>query len=169
MSNWPRLVNPRRCARAVAIDTGEATNTTVALLNNSPAPDLLIVWQIYGTQSGNALQTAYQQGLAPLANPYPIQPIVPDEAVPPGVVTSGDFANPIVPDQVLDIGGLSIYWPATFPFAVLKPGWSLVVQGFGGGMPGLTCSFFWEAIHPELFDHIYMGPTIEEILALQSR
>jgi hypothetical protein len=167
MGDWPRLVNLRRCARCHAVDTGEANNTTIALTNDSLGADLVLVWQMASdTTGGGTLQVSYQQ-MPPMGTLIPVQSVVPGEGRPPGVVSSGDQPNAFTPDwQPLGQFG-EAYWPATFPFAVLLPGWSLVFQPAGGGNGQFGVNIFWEGILEKYFDRFYTHAFLEVILATQ--
>jgi hypothetical protein len=161
VGDWPRLVNLRRCARGRIVDSGEDTNTTIALTNNSAAAELLLVWQFAEDETdNNGGQFSYQQ-IQPMGSVGVVQSVVPGDAVPPGILTSGDQATLFTPDFApvpLENGN---YWPATFPFAVLLPGWSLVVQPVGGGTGGLGISFWWEAILSKYFDRMHSALCVE--------
>lgn len=167
MGDWPRLVNLRRCARGYIVDSGESTNTTLALFNNSASSELILVWQLVsGILHSVALSPSYQQGLA-LSVGGTVAAIVPGDAPPPGVLTSGDSPTAFDAD-FLPSAGFTPYWPATFPFAVLQPGWSLAIQNVAGNPTGaLDASFFWEAILPKYFDRFYTHQLLEIELALK--
>lgn len=167
MSDPQRLVNLRRCARGNIVDAGEATNTTVALTNNSLGAELLMVWTIaQDADTPTELQLSYQQNLG--LNPGGIvQAVVPGDAPPPGILSSGDLPSAFPPDWTLRSAALTPWWYATFPFAVLLPYWSLVFQGYGGGAIGVGVNLFWEAILPQYFDRFYSHRFIDVILASQ--
>jgi hypothetical protein len=165
VGDWPRLVNLRRCARATAYDGGESTNTTVALTNNTASSELILVWQLYGIGAGFPLQTTYLQGVPPFSTVVPVAALVPGDAPPPGIVSQGDYPSILPADFVFGIGSLPTPWPATFPFAVLQPNWSLVIQSFGGGTGSVQAALFWEAILPKYFDRFYTHQLLEIELA----
>ena len=168
MGDWPRLVNLRRCARGMISDTGEATNTTVALTNNSLGPELILVWQTLTAQSSSEPgAVSYQRGLA-LTPGGIVQPVVPGDAPPPGVLSSGDLAVAFTPDWILPSAAIAYQWPATFPFAVLQPGWSLVVQELLTPTGDMTVQFFWEAILSKYFDRVHTMAQLELDLIAQS-
>ncbi len=167
MGNWPRLVNLRRCARGHIFNAGTATNTTIALHNVSSGAELLIIWQL-GTDNASlySLQTSYQQGYF-LAQGGVVQAIVPGDAPPPGDLSSGDSPTAFAADWETSGVLYGSPWPATFPYAVLQPGWSLVCQVQGGGPKPLGVSFMWEAILPKYFDRFFTHQYLEIELALQ--
>jgi hypothetical protein len=161
VGDWPRLVNLRRCARGRIADAGEDTNTTIALTNNSAAAELLLVWQFTpDATDAAAAQFSYQQ-IQPMANSGVVQSVVPGDALPPGLLTSGDQPTVFTPDFAPAGFGIDAYWPATFPFAVLLPGWSLVLQTVGGGGGALAVNFWWEAILSQYFDRMHSALCVE--------
>lgn len=166
MGDWPRLVNLRRCARAAISDTGEATNTTIGLFNNSLGPELILVWQMGVNEVTIGIpQTSYQQ-VQPFGTVVPTVSVVPGDAPPPGILSSGDSAVLYTPDYYPSIAAGAPGWPATFPFAVLQPGWSLITQIVGGGTGALSVCFFWEAILSKYFDRVHTMAQVElDILA----
>lgn len=160
-------MNLRRCARARILDAGESTNTTLALTNNSASSELILVWQLLtdGMDSG-VFQCSYQQ-IAPFVTNGVVQAIVPGDAPPPGLLTSGDWPTVFPADWSPPNSADGTYWPATFPFAVLQPAWSLVMQVSGGGTAPLSANIFWEAILPKYFDRFYNHQLLEIELALK--
>ena len=167
MSDWPRLVNLRRCARGRITDAGEATNTTISLFNSTASSELILVWQMLpDTTVQEALGISYQQ-IPQMANLGVVQAIVPGDAPPPGLLTSGDQPAVFTPDWAPSALSASVYCPATFPLAVLQPAWSLVFQPIGGGTGALGVDLFWEAILPKYFDRFYTHQLLEIQLALK--
>lgn len=167
MGDWPRLVNLRRCARGYVKDAGESTNTTVALYNNSLGAELLLVWQLTGdTINSTTTQMSYQQ-IPPMGTVFPTQAVVPGDAPPPGILSAGDQPNAFPFDTFCQAFNEGFYWPATFPFAVLLPAWSLALQPGGGGVGSVGANFFWEAILPQYFDRMYSHRFLELIIAQQ--
>ncbi len=161
MGDWPRLVNLRRCARALIADGGEDTNTTLALTNTSAAAELLLVWQFSLPQvSEDSTALSYQQ-IPPFATQATTVPIVPGDAAPPGILSSGDSPIIYTPDWNPVSVSFPFLWPATFPFAVLLPGWSLVVQLAGGGTGEIQAAFWWEAILSKYFDRMHSALCVE--------
>ena len=168
MGDWPRLVNLRRCARGYIVDSGEATNTTIALTNNSLGPELILVWQIgFPSSGGNIPQVSYQRGLG-LTTGGVVQPIVPGDAPPPGLLQSGDVATAFPFDWQWRNSTPLPLWPATFPFAVLQPGWSLAIQAGDAPTDGLNMVIFWEAILSKYFDRVHTMAQLELDLIAQS-
>lgn len=168
MGDWPRLVNLRRCARAASVDSGEANNTTFALYNNSLGPELILVWQInYYSAAGNPIQLSYQQ-MGPLGTVSSTVNVVPGDAPPPGILSSGDSLTVFSPDFFLGAVVVTQGWPATFPLAVLLPGWSLVIQNQGGGVAENGVSVFWEGILSKYFDRVHTMAQLELDLIAQS-
>ena len=169
MRQWTRQIDLRRCARGFIMNPGTATNTTLALTNNSVSAELLLIWQVEpGNVFGSTLQTSYQQTLSGLTPGGFIEPLVPSDAPPPGVLSSGD--EPIQFQYSWFQVASALIWPATFPFAVLNPGWSLVFQQ-ASTVPtiGADVNIFWEAMKPEIFENIYTGPTLREIYRSRER
>ncbi len=169
MGDWPRLVNLRRCARGYIADSGEANNTTLALTNNSAAAELLLVWQVLpGANFGSPAQVSYQQRIAGLSPAGNMEAIVPGDALPPGILQSGDQPTNF-PGVTWDPAA-QLYWPATFPFAVLLPGWSLVLQSAATApTSGLDVNIFWEAILSEYFDRMHSALCVELELRADSK
>ncbi len=161
MGDWPRLVNLRRCARGYVTNSGAATNTTVSLYNNSSSAELLLIWQINNDSTSQAqMQWSYQQ-LAPFTTTFTPAAIVPGDAPPPGIISTGDLATELPFDTLLEGFQQGQYWPATFPFAVLLPGWALVGQPQGGGTGQIGANFFWEAILSKYFDRMHSALCVE--------
>ncbi len=161
MGDWPRLVNLRRCVRGTIVDSGEDTNTTVALFNSSPAPELLLVWQYSDQSAEDQLGFSYQQGMLGLAPGGTIQQVMPTDGIPPGILVSGDQATAFNSDWLNPTIKVNSAWPATFPFAVLPPGWALVVQNPNNPTDSITISFYWEAILSEYFDRMHSALCVE--------
>ena len=167
MSSWPRLVNLRRCARGQLNDAGESTNTTLSLFNNSASSELILLWQLSEAfPNGGSFQMSYQQA-RPYSTAGVVAAIVPGDAPPPGLLTQGDDPNVYTPDWAPAGMSQGFYWPATFPLAVLQPGWALVAQPVGGGTGAIGLVYFWEAIIPKLFDRFYTHQLLEIELALK--
>jgi hypothetical protein len=168
VGDWPRLVNLRRAARAFIFDTGEATNTTITLFNQSLGPELLLVWQIGSLQGAQQNLSISHQQLQPLANVAKTQPIVPSDAPPPGILSSGDQPTFYTPDYVFQMNDAPIGWPATFPFAVIPPQWAMVIQYAFGGEASLGVTIWWEAILEKYFDRVHTYSQLELDLIVQS-
>lgn len=168
MGDWPRLVNLRRCARGRIIDQGEDTNTTLSLYNDSLGPELILVWQVMqDVASLQALQFSYQK-IGPYGTKGVVQPIVPGDARPPGILSAGDDATLYTPDFVSTSTLYGFPWPATFPFAVLQPGWAFIMQSFGNPTTGIGADLFWEGILSEYFDRVHTFRQLElDIIARQ--
>jgi hypothetical protein len=165
--DWPRLVNLRRCARAAAFPPQNTDNDTIALYNNSAAAELLLVWNVNGASIEAAVGTSYQQ-IGPLATQSTTVAVVPGDAPPPGILSTDDIVTLYPPDFYIGIPTAGFGWPATFPFAVLLPGWSLVFQLFGGGAYLGGISLWWEAILPKYFDRIHTPMMIDLAIQQQS-
>src|SRR5271163_3896820 len=144
MRQFIRQFDLRRCARGIISDQGEATNTTLALTNNSNASELILVHANAGdglNQQPNFL--AYRQGLT-LTPGGNITAIVPGDAPPPGVLSSGDLLEPITPDWPNPTLTFTTPGFMVFPYAVLLPGWALVFQQVANYNGPLGVSIFWE-------------------------
>jgi hypothetical protein len=135
----------------VATSTNQAT---VTLYNNSTGSQCLAVrdWTINGS-SGNLSRLSLQPGL--IGTPFTTQsPIIPDSATLAGIITFIDtttlFTGIYEPEMIS--GG--VQWLHNFPFCVLPPNWSLVVQAFSTGQ-GILASFVWEAIEPDELDFAF--------------
>ena len=164
--DWPRLVNLRRCGRAAIIPPSEHDNDTIALFNNTASSELILVWQANGASVGAAVGASYEQ-IGPLATTTFTAAVVPGDAPPPGILSTDDITALYTPDWYIGLPTTGPGWPATFPFAVLQPQWSLVFQPVGGGVNMGGISLFWEAILPKYFDRFYTHQLLEIELALK--
>jgi hypothetical protein len=161
VGDWPRLVNLRRCARGSNPEFFTANNAKVALYNNSLGPELILVWQfqILAIDAPPA-QFHYQQG-QPSGTNFLVEPIVPGDAPPPGLLIGYDDPAVIPGSWQEDNTSGQPQWPATFPFAVLQPGWSLVVENVAVDAQGPIIQYFWEAILSKYFDRVHTNAQLE--------
>lgn len=157
MSRLVRSLDLRRCARGHITNAGAATHTTAALTNNSNAAELILVWQVvYGLNFSGEEIFSYQQ-LPVMGTLGTSAPLVPGDAPPPGILSTGDQPAQFPFDWNMSFATFAQYWPATFPFAVIPPGWSLVVQESGTPTNSIDLNFFWEAIRAPEFERWYAG------------
>lgn len=149
---------PRQAARG-SITLGNVTNySTVALFNSSSGAHYLVIrdYETIFADPGGLTSIGYVQGQLGTAGGVKT-PLVPGEAVPPGILTSLDSATLLTLDWPLPwMGGAmnnsSAWWPHNFPFAVLPPGWSFVLQDNAVGSGLAQLNVMWEAILADELD-----------------
>ncbi len=130
--------------------------TTLYLYNNSTGPHVLVVRDIYPFSSNdNVCYFAYERGFSGSVTGT-IVSLYPGEALPPGQLYYEDRASAISPDYQfpLTITGNpnpQLNWNHNFPFAVIPPGWSLVLQN-GGTADGLGVAGFYEYVTIDQID-----------------
>jgi len=167
MGDWPRLVNLRRCARGSVPFTNVSTNGTSVLYNNTASSEFILVWQLQLIEvDAPPLGISYVQGEIPTTL-VPVEAIVPGDAPPPGLLGYLDDPTIYPPTWQQTPTVNQTYWPATFPFAVLQPNWSLVMQNNSVDTPTPSVNLFWEAILPKYFDRFYTHAILEIELALK--
>lgn len=148
---------PRQAARGLISPSG-SNSTTACLYNNSTAAQILVVRDIvpYANSAPYAVVTSYQQGLLGTKGGL-VTPLWPGEAALPGVLTNFDTATAFTGDYALPIFQVAngyAFWTHNFPFAIIPPNWSLVVQdGTNRGI--YQVSFMWEAVFPDELDFLF--------------
>ena len=156
-------VNLRRCARGYINAIATAQFVTGLLSNPSGTVEYLLVWQLSEVPfNSQTVGLSYQQ-ISALGTTYKTQPIVPTDAPPPGILSSGNLTTSFTPDfSFATPAEVSDPWPFPLPLAVIPPGWSLAMQtGISGGGP-LSVRLYWEAIFPERLISPYIGdPAID--------
>lgn len=153
--------NLRRSARGRILDAGEATNTTAALTNNSLSPHILKVWKPQSNRAGGGALLCSYQRIDIFSTLGVVAPIVPGDPAPPGIISAGDLPAAFPADWIFTDGTNLVPWPATFPFAVLLPGWSLVVQNMTTPTDPIDISFWWEWCYPEDFYSLSAGDSAD--------
>jgi hypothetical protein len=149
----PRL-NLKRCARASLKSFGVAAQyAQVALFNNSPSQDLLLVRGIFVGFAADYPPALFYIGGLQGAGPIVGVPIVSGDAALPGQVTA--YSTSTVPPADFYMAPVatqnSSAWTADFPIAVLQPGISLVVSMIDPNLQ-VYAGFYWQAIHPNELD-----------------
>ena len=145
---------PRQAARGQGSISGVVNRPTVSLFNNSTGPYVIMVrWFSWIPVSNQLLITGYLQGTPP-GTLQTVVPLVPGDATPTGQIFASDSATLITTDftwqgQV----NFPVVYPATFPLAVLLPGWAWITQGPAAATPW-TVGFFWEWIAIDELDYI---------------
>jgi hypothetical protein len=159
-------VDPLRMMRGAVTTAAPTNNAAVALYNSSPAPHVLNVLAINSFLNGNnAAQMWTMRGRLTNQNVGTIVTVVSDEAPGPGLIDSDDLGSFPPPDSFgPDVGFVNLGLEARYPFAVLKPGWSLVVGALVGGTV-FGCGFIWEWCLAEDFYRRNPDIVLEEILA----
>jgi hypothetical protein len=149
----PRL-NLRRCARGSLKSFGNpAQYSQVALFNNSPAQDLLLVRGIFVGFAADYPPALFYIGGLQGASPSAGVPIVTGDAALPGQLTA--YQTSTVPPADFYMAPVatqnSSAWSADFPIAVLQPGMSLVVSMIDPNLQ-VYAGFYWQAIHQNDLD-----------------
>jgi len=143
---------PNQAARGFA--SVSATNkATVSLFNNSKGRNFLVVRDVrpWIADASLDLAVSYNNGQVG-TSAGTAQPLVPSMPAPAGQVFAIDTATAYNEDySLISAAWLPGIWPHDFPFAVLEPGWSLVIQSTNNGLT-LLCSFVWEAIEADQLD-----------------
>jgi hypothetical protein len=146
---------PRQAARG-GKNLASVTNlATVALFNNSTGPQVLVVRDILIVGTANdMIATAYVPGQVG-ASPGLVQPLLPTDALPAGLVTSADTVTSYPADYLLPLSSTADFeWWHDYPFAVVTPGWSFVLQERTSAK-AMTVSLLWEAIAIDQLDYFY--------------
>lgn len=138
------------------------------LFNDSRGPELLLVHAIeVSNTSGNDGPQGVGYFYGSSGTSQANIPIFPGQAV-PGVILFDDTTTIYTPDFYFgfnlvanpNLNQFENGWRHEYPFAILPPGWSLVVQNTIAGNVG-NAEFFWEAIEAERFEAMY-GSEIEK-------
>lgn len=146
---------PRQAARGQGFISGPTNYGTVALWNSSTAAQIMVVRALRVlTSSQDTPSVCYLQGSIG-GTAGVVQPLVPGDAAPPGKITSLDDATQITPDWWFSLPSSGDdWWPHNFPFAILLPNWSLVVQA-NSKAENCRVSFLWESITEDQLDYFW--------------
>lgn len=155
MSRDRGLVNLRRCARGLTLNLGTAHHTTLQLYNNSNSAELLLLWQVLPISTGEPNCFVGYNQIPVFAGATAGACMMPGDALPPGLLASGDTLALLPFDSALTPTSIAFAWPATFPLAVLPPGWSLTFQNATLATGGIGLAFVWEAMLPARFHALY--------------
>lgn len=142
--------NPLRAARGAAQTFSAPNHGAAALFNNSTGAHILRVWQAAGSGSvGVFFGTYYLRGRLTNHDQGTIAPLYTDQGVPPGTIDTDNLA--VMP--LVDFWPVIIVEPAMglgspYPFALLRPGWSLVVVDSNSNQ-NYSLSFLWDYVYPE--------------------
>ncbi len=148
---------PREAMRGQATPStaGAGDYNTKALYNDSTGPIVLVVrhWNCQVTAAG-VVNFFYNQGRLTGTN-YPAQPLYPGDALKNGLVDYSQPSSAGTPDFAIYLGaaGMEI-WRHEYPFAILPPGWSLVIQA-GSTAAVMGAAFLWECVRIDELDYFY--------------
>jgi hypothetical protein len=145
---------PRQAARGYASPAAPANKQTILLNNSSGAEKYLIVRAFFvrqannddigvGYVNGTLSGTAAQQGN-----------LFPGDGSLPGAVYTLDDATTRSYDFQITPSQNTFWWQHDFPFAVLQPGQSLLLQDTTAAH-AMAVAFFWEAVFPAELDWLY--------------
>ena len=143
---------PRQAARGLKVTGTPVNRATVSIFNSSTGPQYLIVRdiRIAGTAS-DSIQASFQNGQIGTSQGL-VAPMVSGDAAPMGLIASIDTATAFAGDNSLDLGTQGTFtWYHDYPFAVIQPGVSLVLQD-PTVAHGITVSAIWEAILSDQLD-----------------
>lgn len=158
-------VNPLRCSRG-QFDVTAGTQGAVSLYNNDSTKSLRVLdWACLGAGTAAAYVTKTR---LTTQNVGLVNPVVTDEPRHPGLLDTQDLGGSFttfdfVAQNVNTVGTQGPAWAGhCYPFAVLRPGWSLVVAPEApGGLPNV--SFFWDWLWPDELLNFKIGdPEIDD-------
>lgn len=151
-------VNLRRSAYARVAATNQLNNTTLALRNNTASSELLLVWGFgfnLNIGSADVFLLSQQRISTAFVGTATTFPIVPTDAPPPGQLGYFNSTTVFTPSWVWYNANTASFWPITFPFTVLPPGWNLCIQDSTTATGPIDLAMWWEAITPEEFEYQY--------------
>lgn len=145
--------------RHAARGTGNITavnHATFALFNNSTSGRFLVVddWSWDDTTStANFMSTYSRTRLTGSAGTAVT--VFPESGAVPGLIDVSDQAVQLTADgQFKGPTNVDRYWPHEFPYAVVPPNWSFVLQDFNGAH-SVQVNFWWIALFPLEFEYLY--------------
>lgn len=145
-----------RAQRASAGSAAIVANfSTVFLYNNSPQSHYLVVRGLHwGPAASGPVILSYAVGNPGGSLGTANQPVLPDRAKLPGVVTQNALSGALNPDFTLYLQSLEQAVSGEYPMIVLPPNWQIAVQCQTVNL-AMTCSFLWEALTPDEFTEMY--------------
>jgi hypothetical protein len=143
---------PRQAMRGQG-NISPTNRATISLYNDTKGRNFLIVRDVR-VQGLTTIrnQISYLNAQIGSTTGCAQQPLLPSAPALGGTVYAIDTSTVYPPDFLMtSLTGIDATWPHDFPFAVLEPGWSLVVQSAttGGFM---YVDFLWESIEPDQLD-----------------
>lgn len=136
--------------RGAVVITSPTHFATAALYNNSTGAYVLVVRDLNAVTNGFPIVASLHGTIGTHTGTE--APLITGEAVGPGLVYSLDDASAITPDYAL--GSFTQFHD--FPYAVIYPGWSLVVQDTVAAVTvPAPYAFIWEYIEPDELDWLY--------------
>lgn len=144
--NW---LNVRRMARGGFSFTTFTNLGTLALFNNGQGAEMIAVWAWQAAQNTTTtLGLGIAQGSVG-GTALTAQPCVTGGMLGPGTLTKLDTATSYALDWLSPFGVIGApYLQASFPYCVLQPGWSCIIQDQHTG-DSVAMSIYWEWLHPE--------------------
>lgn len=138
----------RRAAFGMGASTVFTNFGAFALYNNSPAPHLLRFWDFSST-AFIPFQFRVLQGRLTTHDVGTISPVVVSDQPPPGTIDKQDQAAAGTPMWPMNGATTSGGFPRSpYPFAVLTPGWSLVMECTTAAQT-FGISFWWDWLYPD--------------------
>ena len=146
---------PRQASRGMKVQGVPTNRATISLFNNSTGRAVLVVrdFSVNGTANDNIV-TSYQAGQIGTSQGL-VTPIMPAEAVLPGLIASIDTATVYAGDYTINLSSLGTFeWFHDWPYAVIQPGFSLVFQATVIAH-AVTVSALWESIQIDQLDYFF--------------
>lgn len=151
----PRIRLDRAQRQQQGVNATVASFSVVFLFNNSPQSHYLVVRGLHwGPVASGPVLLSYAIGNPGGSAPPVNQPILPDRARLPGLVTANAIGSSLNGDFVLYLQSLEQAVSGEYPMIVLPPNWQIAVQCTVVNL-ALTASFLWEALTPDEFTQMY--------------
>lgn len=146
---------PRQAVRGSIPLVNSVNFATAGLYNDSNGAQYLAV-RLPVVAGNHPVLASYQKGLLAGATLVTnVTPLIPESAKLPGQLFSVDFAT-LFTNTDWDVNqndNILYLWP--FPFAVLPPNYSLVLQNQTASGQITAAMFVWEAIYPDELDYAF--------------
>jgi hypothetical protein len=146
----------RRMMRAAGVQ-GNATNrATFGLFHDGTGSRVIVVRDFNFSANTSVLWNLSVQQLDLAGTALTKNPLVVGDAPSIGKPTYLDTATVYAPDYVVALlANTQGYWNHDFPFAVLLPGWSLIIQSNTNATGAPRLGFIWEAVDAEELDILF--------------
>ena len=146
---------PRQAVRAMKTLATPTNHATFSIFNDSTAPYVIALrdFTVFGT-AGDLIASSFTAGQVGSSAGL-MAPLMSNEAQQNGRIASIDSATVYPGDYAMALSAQGIwYWTHDFPFAVIGPGWSLILQN-GTIAHTTTVSAVWESIQIDQLDYFY--------------
>lgn len=146
---------PREAVRASKAVAAPTNHATISIFNNSTGPRILVVRDLFVQGSANDLVAmSYQTGQVGSSQGL-VQPYLPSSQTLAGLIAGIDTLTVYAADYTIALSSLGTYeWYHDFPWAVIEPGFSLVVQAVTVAH-ATTVSAVWEAVSIDELDFFW--------------